>query len=255
MFKIASWNVNSLKVRMEYVLEWMVQADIDVLALQETKVPDASFPLQTLIDSGYHVAFSGEKTYNGVAFISKTPIESVIAENPHFEDTQKRVLVATIAGYRVVNLYVPNGAALDSDKYQYKLRWLDKMHAFLQEQKQTHNNIVVLGDFNIAPADQDVHAPEVWAGGILVSPAERTAFQDLLALGFKDSFRQHHPDTVAYSWWDYRMNAFRRNMGLRIDHILISDDLVDNCVQVGIEKELRSKERPSDHAPVWALFT
>lgn len=251
MLKLASWNVNSLKVRLEQVLQWLDTSQVDILALQETKLIDEHFPIQVFQDLGYQVVFSGQKTYNGVAIISKYPIEDVITDIPLFDDPQRRILAATIAGVRLINLYVPNGAAVESDKYEYKLNWLLNVNAYIHQQLSCYSNLAVVGDFNIAPEDRDVHSPEEWMGCVLVSPKERQAFAECLALGLNDSFRNFTQEPARFSWWDYRAGAFRRNRGLRIDHILLSDSLNAQCLESCIDIEPRRAERPSDHAPVW----
>lgn len=254
MFKLASWNVNSLKIRLGQVLEWLDSSQVDVLALQETKLIDESFPVQAFKERGFHIVFSGQKTYNGVAIISKHPIEDVVMDVPDLVDPQRRVLVATIAGIRLINLYVPNGAMVDSDKYQYKLMWLEKVTSFIKQQLIEHAHVAVVGDFNIAPEDKDVHSPEEWKDSVLVSPLERQAFGELISLGLKDSFRHFNKDEQEFSWWDYRAAAFRRNRGLRIDHILLSEALNAQCLESRIDKEPRRAERPSDHTPVWVAL-
>lgn len=251
MLKLASWNVNSLKIRLDQVLEWFDSERVDVLAMQETKLLDENFPMNAFIENGYHVVFSGQKTYNGVAVISRYPLSDVLTDIPDFNDPQRRILVVTVAGIRLINLYVPNGSELTSDKYQYKLNWLQKVTAFIQQQMSIFPHLAVVGDFNIAPEDRDVHDPAEWAGSVLVSPAEREAFMQLLQLGLYDSFRNFIQDEQIFSWWDYRAAAFRRNRGLRIDHILLSKTLNALCRQSVIDKEPRKSERPSDHAPVW----
>ncbi|WP_454781994.1 exodeoxyribonuclease III [Legionella sp. WA2022007384] len=251
MLKLASWNVNSLKIRLDQVLEWFDSSRVDVLALQETKLLDENFPMTAFMEKGYHVVFSGQKTYNGVAVISRYPLSDVLTNIPDFDDPQRRVLAVTVAGIRLINLYVPNGSELTSDKYQYKLNWLKKVTAFVQQQMSVFPNVAVVGDFNIAPEDRDVHDPAEWIGCVLVSPAEREAFMQLLQLGLHDSFRSFKQDEQIFSWWDYRAAAFRRNRGLRIDHILLSKTLNALCRQSVIDKEPRKSERPSDHAPVW----
>ncbi|MFI4918545.1 MAG: exodeoxyribonuclease III [Legionellales bacterium] len=251
MLKLASWNVNSLKVRLEQVLEWLESSQVDVLALQETKLTDENFPLTAFTDQGYHVVYSGQKTYNGVAVISRHPITEVVTDIPDLNDPQRRILAVTVAGMRLINLYVPNGADPTSDKYLYKLDWLQKVLAFIQQQLGLHSKVAVVGDFNIAPEDRDVHDPSEWVGCILVSPAERKAFADLLQLGLHDSFRNFPQEENDFSWWDYRAAGFRRNRGLRIDHVLLSKALNAVCQQSKIDKEPRKAERPSDHAPVW----
>lgn len=251
MLKLASWNVNSLKVRLEQVLEWMELAQIDVLAMQETKLIDENFPAAAFKDKGYHLLFSGQKTYNGVAVVSRFPLADSVTDIPDLADPQRRILAVTVEGVRLINLYVPNGASLTSDKYQYKLGWLEKVTAFIQQQLVLHPKVAVVGDFNIAPEDRDVHDPEEWVGSVLVSPPERQAFTQLLDLGLRDSFRNFEQEEKLFSWWDYRAAGFRRNRGLRIDHILLNHELSHLCRQSKIDKEPRKVERPSDHAPVW----
>lgn len=251
MLKLASWNVNSLKIRLDQVLMWMDSSCTDVLALQETKVLDEHFPVSSFTEKGYHVVFSGQKTYNGVAVISRYPLSDVLMGIPELDDPQRRILVATVAGVRLINLYVPNGSDLTSDKYHYKLDWLEKITPFIQQQLTLYSKVAVVGDFNIAPEDRDVHDPAEWEGSVLVSPPEREAFRQLVDFGLYDSFRNFVQDERSFSWWDYRAAAFRRNRGLRIDHILLSKELNDLCKQSVIDKEPRKAERPSDHAPIW----
>ena len=248
--KIATWNVNSLKVRLPHLLDWLAANPIDVICLQETKQQDADFPLIELQNAGYHCAFSGQKTYNGVAILSRTTICDVQYGIPNFDDEQKRVLAATIDGVRVVCIYVPNGQEVGADKYHYKLKWLAALQLWLKDELAKFPKLVLLGDYNIAPEDRDLYDPVSWAGKILVSKAERSAFQGLLKLGLRDAFRLFEQAEKSFSWWDYRMMAFRRNMGLRIDHILISEAL--NCSACLIDKSPRKLERPSDHTPVVA---
>lgn len=251
VLKLASWNVNSLKVRLDQVIDWLESSKTDVLALQEIKLVDENFPVQAFKDREFHVAFSGQKTYNGVAIISRYPIEDVMTDIPDFDDPQRRILAATIKGLRLINLYVPNGSAVDSDKYDYKLQWLKKVTAFIKQQLNGYPTLAVVGDFNIAPEDIDVHDPDEWVGCVLVSPPEREALSNIMALGLYDGFRLHHPDSQVFSWWDYRAAGFRRNRGLRIDHILLSQSLALRCKACNIDVEPRKAERPSDHAPVW----
>ncbi|WP_298624518.1 exodeoxyribonuclease III [uncultured Legionella sp.] len=251
MFKLASWNVNSLKVRFDQVIQWLESSQVDVLAMQETKLIDEHFPATAFIESGYHVVYAGQKTYNGVAVVSRHPISDVITDISGLDDPQRRILAVTVAGIRIINLYVPNGADLTSDKYVYKLDWLQKVTAFIQQQMSIYPKVAVVGDFNIAPEDRDVHDPVEWEGCILVSPAEREAFSGLLNLGLHDSFRNFEQEEKLFSWWDYRAAGFRRNRGLRIDHLLLSTELNQLCRQSKIDKEPRKAERPSDHAPVW----
>ncbi|MBP7917446.1 MAG: exodeoxyribonuclease III [Arenimonas sp.] len=250
--KIASWNVNSLNVRLPHLLEWLKIGNPDVLVLQETKLEDHKFPQAEIEAAGYHVVFDGQKTYNGVAILSKTEITGVQRGIPGFADEQKRVLAATVGGVRIIDLYVVNGQAVGSEKYDYKLRWLEAMTDWVREEMQRYPQLVVLGDFNIAPDDRDVHDPVVWNDdSILTSTAERAALNKLLALGLHDSFRLHSDEAGVFSWWDYRMGGFRRNLGLRIDLVLISEALKSRAAASGIEREPRTWERPSDHAPVW----
>lgn len=251
MLKIASWNVNSLKVRLDQVLTWLESSGVAILAMQETKLLDENFPREAFLERGYHVVFAGQKTYNGVAIVSRYPITEVATEIAGFEDPQRRILAATIADLRLINLYVPNGSALDSDKYSYKLMWLKKIKGYIQQQLQLYPKVAVLGDFNVAPEDRDVHDPAEWQGCVLVSPPEREAFGEILSLGLSDSFRNFTQEEKMFSWWDYRAAGFRRNRGLRIDHILLNDQLNSLCRQSQIDKIPRKWERPSDHAPVW----
>lgn len=252
--KIATWNVNSLRVRLPHVLQWLEAAQPDVLAIQETKMVDEQFPLAELEAAGYNAVFAGQKTYNGVAILSKSPATDVLTDIPDLDDPQRRILVATIEGVRVVNLYVVNGAEVGSDKYAYKLDWLAKVTAWLQQQAALYPQLVVLGDFNIAPEDRDVHDPVAWGDGILCSPAERAALQAIQALGLSDTFRQFAQPDKSFSWWDYRGGGFRRNHGLRIDLILASKPLADACQSCVIDREPRTWEKPSDHTPVVAEF-
>lgn len=252
--KIATWNVNSLKVRLPHVLRWLAAAQPDVLAMQETKTVDENFPLAAITAAGYKAVFSGQKTYNGVAILSKSPATEVVTDIPQLDDPQRRILAATIDGIRVVNLYVVNGAEVGSDKYAYKLDWLAKVTAWLQQQAAQYPKLVVLGDFNIAPEDRDVHDPAAWAGQILCSEAERAALQAIQALGLRDVFRQFEQPDNSFSWWDYRAGGFRRNLGLRIDLILASKALADTCTRCVIDREPRTWEKPSDHTPVVAAF-
>lgn len=252
--KLATWNVNSLKVRLPQVLDWLADHPVDVLCLQETKQQDADFPQEALQAAGYHSVFLGQKTYNGVAILSRTAMTEVQIGIPDYEDEQKRVIAATWGDLRVVCVYVPNGQAVDSDKYYYKLAWLRALISWLKTELLRYPKLVVLGDYNIAPDDRDVHDPVVWQGNILVSEAERVHFQQLLALGLHDSFRLFEQAEKSFSWWDYRMMAFRRNQGVRIDHILISDALVESCQSCVIDRVPRKWERPSDHTPVVATL-
>ncbi|MFC5472558.1 exodeoxyribonuclease III [Paraherbaspirillum soli] len=252
--KIATWNVNSLKVRLPQVLQWLTDNPVDVLTLQETKLTDDKFPVAEIEAAGYQVVFSGQKTYNGVAILSRHPIGDVVKNNPLYEDPQQRIIAATIEGMRIVCAYIPNGQALDSDKYQYKLKWLDALHDWLQGECKQHAQLALLGDYNIAPEDRDVHDPAAWEGSVLVSPAERAAFVRLQGLELTDAFRMFEQPEKLYSWWDYRQMGFRLNRGLRIDHILLSPALAAKCTACVIDKVPRKWEQPSDHAPVIATL-
>jgi exodeoxyribonuclease-3 len=252
--KIASWNVNSLKVRLPHVLDWLKQNQPDVLCLQELKQEDAQFPSDALREAGYQAVFSGQKTYNGVAILSKSVPENVARGIPDFPDEQKRVIAATVDDIRIVCVYVPNGQSVDSDKYQYKLAWFKAFNAWLADELRRYPKLAVLGDYNVAPEDRDVHDPAAWAGNVLVSEPERQAFAALLQLGLKDSFRLFEQPEKSYSWWDYRMLGFQRNRGLRIDHILLSSALAAECIAATIDRAPRKLEKPSDHTPVIAEF-
>ncbi len=254
MLTIATWNVNSLNVRLPQVLDWLRDQQPDILALQETKLSDADFPTLAIANAGYQTVFAGQKTNNGVAILSRLPASAIVTDLPGLHDPQRRVLGATVAGVRVLNLYVPNGQAVGSDKYAYKLAWLEKLHDWLRAEQAAHPHLVALGDFNIAPEDRDVHDPAAWTGQILCSARERAAFQRLLDLGLRDSFRLFEQEERSFSWWDYRAAAFRRNLGLRIDHILASPALAETCTACMVDKAPRRRERPSDHAPVIARF-
>ncbi len=253
--RVATWNVNSLRVRLPQLLEWLPRANLDVLAMQETKLPDADFPRAELGALGYQVLSSGQKTYNGVALLSRWPCTGAVTDIPGFEDPARRVLAATTGGLRVVNLYVPNGQAVDSEKYLYKLRWLEALREWLREEARQHRRLLVLGDFNIAPDDRDVHDPAAWEGSVHVSERERRSLRALLELGLVDLFRRFEQPPQTFSWWDYRMLAFRRNHGLRIDLMLALEELAAACTACVIDREPRRAERPSDHAPVIADFT
>ncbi|HEY1725770.1 MAG TPA: exodeoxyribonuclease III [Steroidobacteraceae bacterium] len=252
--QIATWNVNSLRVRLAQLLEWLAAHSPDVVALQETKLLDAAFPAAKIQAAGYQVVFNGQKTYNGVAILARSPLTESIIEIPGFDDQQRRVLAACCGGVRIVNLYVPNGHAPGSDKYQYKLRWLTALQAWLRRELTQFPRLLVLGDFNIAPEDRDVHDPEAWQGAIHVSEPERSALRTLLQLGLSDVFRQFEQPARSFSWWDYRAGAFRRNHGLRIDLILASAELAARCLGSHIDRSTRSGEGVSDHAPVLASF-
>jgi exodeoxyribonuclease-3 len=252
--KIATWNVNSLSVRLPQVLEWLAAAQPDVLALQETKLCDDKFPAAAIEAAGYHALYSGQRTYNGVALLSRSPGKAVVKDIPGLDDPQRRILAAGYGDVRVINLYVPNGESTASEKYRYKLTWLEKLTAFIDEELKRDANLVVVGDFNIAPEDRDVYDPAAWRGKVLCSESERAAWRSLLALGLCDTFRLFNHEEKEFSWWDYRMAAFRRNMGLRIDHVLASQTLCGRCRSCVIDKTPRKNARPSDHAPVMAEF-
>jgi len=250
--KLATWNVNSVKVRLPQLLDWLAQAKPDIVCLQELKTEDAGFPREALAAAGYASAVSGQKTYNGVAILSRTAAGEMAAGIPGFADEQKRVLAATIEGLRVVCVYCPNGQAVGSDKYEYKLRWFAALRDYLAAELAKCPRLAVAGDFNVAPEDRDVHDPKAWEGQVHVSGPERAAWRALLALGLKDSFRLFEQPEKIFSWWDYRRMAFRRNAGLRIDHVLLSGPLAAACSASTVDKAPRRLERPSDHAPVIA---
>lgn len=252
--KIATWNVNSLKVRLPHVLDWLDTVQPDILCLQETKLTDDNFPHAEIEAAGFQVAYAGQKTYNGVATISRQPAEHVITDIPGLDDPQRRILCATFDGVRVLNLYVVNGQEVGSEKYAWKLEWLDKVTGYIRDQLAQNAAMVVLGDFNIAPEDRDVHDPEAWHERILCSTPERQALGNMLNLGLVDTFRLFDQEEKSFSWWDYRAAAFRRNMGLRIDLILANQTLAGKCRACTIDKQPRRLERPSDHTPVVADF-
>jgi len=253
--KIAAWNVNSLKVRLPHLLDWLAEATPDVVCLQELKLEDHNFPRAEIEAAGYHVAFSGQKTYNGVALLARSPITDVVCGNPLFPDEQKRLISGTVDGVRIVCAYMPNGQEVGCDKYDYKLRWLDALAEWLDGELRQYPQLALCGDYNIAPYDRDVHDPKRWQDCILVSAPERAAFRRLLALGLSDSFRLFEQPEKTFSWWDYRMLGFQKNLGLRIDHILLSGPLADRCTAAGVDRGPRKRERPSDHAPVWATLS
>jgi exodeoxyribonuclease-3 len=253
--KIATWNVNSMNVRLPHVLEWLDANRPDVLVLQEIKQLTEAFPSAALSDVGYASLANGQKTYNGVAVICKTAAADAVFDLPGFDDPQRRVLGATVDGVRIIDLYVPNGQAVGSEKYDYKLGWLAALREFLRDELARHDKLVVLGDFNIAPADEDVYDAEKWGEAILCSPLEREALRALLDLGLTDVFRKFEQPEKTFSWWDYRAAGFRRNAGLRIDLILTSTAMTAACTASYVDREPRGWERPSDHAPVVAEFT
>jgi exodeoxyribonuclease-3 len=252
--KVASWNVNSIKVRLEQALEWLDATQPDVLGLQEIKMLSENFPAEEFMKAGYHSAVDGQKTYNGVALLSKQEPVDVLRGIPDFDDPQKRAIAASYGDTRVINLYVPNGQSVGSDKYAYKLSWLEALTDWLASELKQHDKVVVMGDFNIAPDDRDVHDPAEWEGRILCSNDERAALQKLLDLGLTDSFRLFEQPEAAFSWWDYRAAGFRRNRGMRIDLLLVTKGINKTIKASDIDKEPRMLERPSDHAPVWVEF-
>jgi len=256
--KLATWNVNSLNVRLPQVLDWLSAHPVDALCLQELKIPDERFPLASFQELGYHAAWAGQPTYNGVAIISRETGRTVQRNIPDFDDVQQRVLAvtlpSTLGDVRVVCVYCPNGQALDSDKYSYKLQWFAALRDWLYAQLQQYPRLAVLGDYNIAPADEDTHDPALWQDGILVSPAERAAFSALLELGLSDAMRLFPQAPGTFTWWDYRRFAWKRNAGLRIDHALVSDALRQVCTACTVDKTPRDHKQPSDHAPVLVTF-
>lgn len=265
--KIASWNVNSLRVRLPQVLSWLETTKVDVLGLQETKVQDDDFPEEALNAAGYDVSFSGQKTYNGVAMLARRstveklgPLTDIATDlspsaDATWHDPQRRVIMATLGDWRIVNVYVPNGSSVGSEKYAYKLNWLAHLRDHLQQELARHPNLVVIGDFNIAPGDEDVHDPAAWEGQVLVSPSEREALEQILALGLFDTFRHTEQEPASFSWWDYRAGGFARNRGVRIDLVLATHKLAPMLASSSIDKTPRGWERPSDHAPTVAEFT
>jgi exodeoxyribonuclease III len=253
--KLATWNVNSLAVRLPQVLAWLQLNPVDALVLQETKLTDDKFPHAEIEAAGYHVQWHGQKTYNGVALLSREPALGVVKNIPGFADEQARVIAGTVAGLRVVGGYFPNGQAPDSDKFVYKMRWQDALHDWLRDELVAHPSLVLMGDFNVAPDDRDVYDPVGWMNQIHCTPQERAQFQRLLALGLVDAFRLFEQPVKSWSWWDYRNLAFRKNQGLRIDHILVSEALRLRVAACVIDKLPRKNERPSDHAPVVVELT
>lgn len=250
--RLATWNVNSLKVRLPQVLDWLAARRPDVLCLQETKLEDRAFPFAELEAAGYRAVHHGQKTYNGVAILSRSEATGAVRGLPAFDDPQARLVAATVNDVRVVCAYMPNGQAVGSDKYDYKLKWLQALRIWLAGELERHPRLALLGDYNIAPEDRDVHDPVAWRGQILCSDGEREAFSAFTELGLRDAFRLFDQPERIFSWWDYRMMGFRRNHGLRIDHILLSAALSASCTACSIDREPRKLERPSDHAPVVA---
>jgi len=252
--QVATWNVNSLRVRLPQLTTWVGSSPVDVLALQEIKLQDNEFPRAEIEALGFQAAWSGQKSYNGVAILARTALADVVAGIPGYDDPQRRVLAATVSGVRLINVYVPNGQAVGSEKYAYKLQWFEALRHYIASELARHERLVVLGDYNVAPEDRDVHDPAAWEGQVHVSPGEREALARLLRTGLEDTFRLFEQPEKCYSWWDYRAGAFRRNHGLRIDLILASRAFCSLCRACYIEREPRTWERPSDHAPVVARF-
>jgi len=253
--RIATWNVNSLKVRLPHVLTWLEAHQPDALCLQEIKTEDAGFPHAELEQAGWIAACYGQKTYNGVAIVTRKPLANVVRGIPGFSDDQSRVIAGSLDDMRLVCAYIPNGQSVGSDKYGYKLRWLTALIEWLRTEVAKEPALALLGDYNIAPEDRDVHDPAAWVGNVLVSEPERAAFRELVALGLSDGYRMFEHEGDGFTWWDYRMNAFRRNLGLRIDHILLTEALAGRCRSCDVDREPRKLERPSDHAPVIAEIT
>ena len=253
--KLATWNVNSLGVRLPQLLEWLAANPVDAIVLQETKLTDDKFPHASIESAGYQAQWFGQKTYNGVALLSRTPASDVVKNIPGLGDEQARVIAGTVAGVRVIGAYFPNGQAPDSDKFQYKLKWLAALREWVREQLASHPKLVLLGDYNIAPEDRDVYDPVAWMDQIHCTPQERAHFQGLIGLGLVDAFRLFEQPLKSWSWWDYRNLAFRKNQGLRIDHILVGEALRAQTSACVIDKLPRKNERPSDHAPVVVELT
>jgi len=252
VLKIATWNVNSLNVRLPHVLDWLEQHQPDALALQETKLTDEKFPAGAIAEAGYQVRFAGQKTYNGVAVLSREPAEDPVTDVPGLDDPSRRILAVTIGDLRLVNLYVVNGQEVGSEKYAHKLHWLERVGAWLESEARAHPRLAVVGDFNIAPEDRDVHDPQAWHERILCSTPEREALGRILGAGLRDAFRLFEHPEATFSWWDYRAAGFRRNLGLRIDLVLLSESLARGCTACYVDVAPRKLERPSDHAPVVA---
>jgi exodeoxyribonuclease-3 len=248
--KLATWNVNSLAVRLPQVIEWLGAHPVDVLALQETKLTDDKFPRAEIEAAGYQVQWFGQKTYNGVALLSRTPAEDIAKNIVSFDDDQARLIAGTVQGVRVIGAYFPNGQDPLSDKFAYKMRWLTGLQAWVAAELQRHRQLVLMGDFNIAPEDRDVYDPVALAGTIHLTPEERAHFQGLLGLGLVDAFRLFEQPPKSYSWWDYRMLGFQKNRGMRIDHVLVSEALRPRVVACTIDRQARKAPKPSDHAPV-----
>jgi exodeoxyribonuclease-3 len=252
--RISTWNVNSLRVRMDHLGRWLADHAVDAIALQELKLADEHFPREAVGALGLHAVCYGQPTYNGVAILSRAEAKRVVNGIPGDADPQRRVIAADIGPVRLVNVYVPNGQAVDSEKYTYKLAWLERLRGYLADLLAKHEHLLVAGDFNIAPEDRDVHDPAAWEGSVHVSAPERAALAKIAALGLSDLFRRFDQPAKSWSWWDYRMNAFRRDRGLRIDLMLASPALAARCTACTIDRAPRTWERPSDHVPVTAVF-
>lgn len=253
--KIVSWNVNSLRVRLPPLLDWLAREAPDIVCLQETKVTDEEFPVDALRAAGYLAVFTGQKSYNGVATLTRVPVSEALVVLPQDDGAQKRFLAVTVGDVRVVNVYVPNGEAVGTEKYAYKLRWLQTLTAYVNDELKRYPKLVMVGDYNIAPEPRDVHDPKRWEGKVLCSDLERAAFRGLIDSGLVDVFRNFEQPEKSFTWWDYRLNGFARNWGLRIDHVLCSGALSAACRACRVDVEPRRAERPSDHAPVIAEFS
>jgi exodeoxyribonuclease III len=252
--RIATWNVNSLRVRLAQLGEWTATGPAEVIGLQELKLPDEEFPREAVAQLGFQAAWAGQKTYNGVALLARAPLDDVVTGIPGYDDPQRRVIAATVGGVRVINVYVPNGQAVGSEKFAYKLDWMERLSGYVAAELARHPRLALVGDFNVAPEDRDVHDPKAWEGSVHVSPEERAALGRLLEAGLVDTFRLFEQPPATFSWWDYRMGAFRRNHGLRIDLVLASRALAERCTGCSVDRNPRTWERPSDHAPVVAAF-
>jgi len=254
LLNVATWNVNSLRVRLAQLAQWLGANSIDVVALQETKLADERFPRSEIEALGYRAVYSGQPAYNGVAILARLPLAATVAGLPGYEDPQRRVIAATVGGIRLIDVYVPNGQSVGSEKYAYKLAWLEELQRFVARELAAHERVLMVGDFNVAPEDRDVHDPASWQGSVLVSPAERAALARLSECGMGDLFRRFEQPPESFSWWDYRQGAYRRNHGLRIDLMLASPALAAHCRFCRIDREPRTWQRPSDHAPCTAGF-
>jgi exodeoxyribonuclease III len=254
--KLASWNINSLRKRQDRLLSWLTEKQYDIVCLQETKCSDDQFPEMALATAGYRAVFHGQKSYNGVAILARAklldPVASLCDE---VVDDQARFIAATIEGLRVFCIYAPNGQAVGSPAFAYKLEWFRRLRDCVARAQEEFSQLMLCGDFNVAPEDRDVHDPALWQGAIMCSEPERAAFKGLEQLGLRDTLRIHHPESGLFSWWDYRMLAFPKNRGLRIDEILASEKLAARCAGTGIDREMRKGQDPSDHAPIWAEFS